>query len=66
MKVGDLVIDGTDIWRIDGVYLGAVGTEDLIELVTLTQKPGYVGMKTQPSSIVPRQLIRGKVYTRVD
>lgn len=47
MKVGDYIIkpDGTcecTIWRVSGIYLGGVGQESVIGLVSINKKPHSV------------------------
>lgn len=66
MKVGDLVVVGERIWRIEGVYLGCLGQESLVELRNLSEKPGVPGMTGgRETSFVPLPLVRGRVYTRI-
>jgi hypothetical protein len=47
MKPGDYIIkpDGSceaTIWRITGIYLGALGHQDVVSLVTINRKPHCV------------------------
>lgn len=66
MKVGDLVVIDRNIWKIEGVYLGCLGQENIIELRCLTMKPGYVsGIGPRETSLVPEQFLKGKVFTNV-
>lgn len=69
MKPGDLIFwedDGFGLnrfWRVESVILGAVGTEDLVRIRSLTHLPGLdeEGQR-QPTMLVPECLVRGLVY----
>lgn len=66
MKVGDLVMLGEHIWRIEGIYLGCLGQESLVELRNLRDKPGVPGVTGwKETSFVPLPLVRDHVYARV-
>lgn len=39
MTPGDILIKGGHVWRIEGVYLGALGQQSVVELVSLTETP---------------------------
>lgn len=62
MKPGDLVVEEARIWRVTGVYLGAVGQEDVVGLEPLDKTPPHVGEETVAEMIVPTALVQGKVY----
>lgn len=47
-------------WRIEGVFLGALGQEDLIELRSLTHRPGHTYETGEhPTTFVPEPILRG-------
>jgi hypothetical protein len=50
---------------IDGVFLGAIGQVSLVELRSLTEKPGTAYGKNLPATtFVPEPLLRGfTIYT---
>jgi hypothetical protein len=60
MKVGDYIIkpDGSleaTVWRITGIYLGGLGHQDVVSLVTINRKPHSV-----PGEMyVPLELVEG-------
>lgn len=70
MKPGDIVrkenpISGIDLfWEVEGVFLGAVGQENLVRLRSLSQRAGSLGELTQTCTIVPEALLQGRVYAR--
>jgi len=46
-------------WCVRGVHLGAVGVESLVELESLTHKPGWTGeWESHPVLFVPEVLLR--------
>lgn len=71
MKVGDIVycpdhkFGQHRFYMIDGVFLGAVGQVSLVELRSLTEKPGTAYGKNLPATtFVPEPLLRNfVVYT---
>lgn len=52
-------------WKIEGVYLGCEGQESLIELRSLTEKPGVPGRTGgAETTFVPEPLLRDvTIYT---
>lgn len=67
MNVGDMVIhrgSSVHLWEIVGIFLGATGQEDLIELSPVSHRPGHVGGKTHETCFVPEALLRGCVFAR--
>ena len=52
-------------WQIEGVYLGCEGQESLVELRSLTERPGVPGRTGgNGTSFVPEPLIRNlTIYT---
>lgn len=65
MKPGDLIMkrdeahDRLWLWRVEGVHLGCVGQEGLVELRSLTHAPGYRGGPDKPeTTFVPEPLLR--------
>lgn len=69
MKPGDIVFwqdekfSRNRFWKIEGVYLGGEGQESLIELRALDMTPGSVGGSIHDTSLVPEQLVRGRIFT---
>jgi hypothetical protein len=64
MKPGDIIIwqcqKFTNIhkWKVMGVHLGAVGQEGLIEVESLTHKPGWTGeWEFHPRLFIPEVLL---------
>jgi hypothetical protein len=46
-------------WRVVGIHLGAVQTESLIEMESITHKPGWTGhWEYHPRIWVPEVLVR--------
>jgi hypothetical protein len=46
-------------WRVNGVHLGGLGTESLIELENVSHKPGWTGeWETHVMMFVPECLLR--------
>ena len=67
MKVGDVVIAGRNAFRIAGVYLGAVGTQNLVGLESLNLATGYAHGGPIKEMFVPEELVlTAGVYRRVD
>ena len=65
MKPGDIIMwrdekFGRDrFWEVHGVFLGAEGQEGLIELKSLTQRPGHTYESgIHPTTFVPEPLLR--------
>lgn len=52
-------------WRIEGVYLGCVGQESLVELRSLTEAPGVPARTgNAETTFVPEPLLRdAMIYT---
>lgn len=69
MKPGDIAFyEDTDFcrhrfWRIEGVFFGASGRESLVELRSLSPIPGGAYGKTVETMMVPKALLRGKIFT---
>ncbi len=67
MRVGDIVIAGRNVFRIVGVYLGAVGTQNLVGLESLSLATGYACGGPVREMFVPEELVlTAGVYRRVD
>ena len=67
MKVGDVVLAGRNAFRIVGVYLGGVGTQNLVGLESLHKATGYAGNVTVREMFVPEELVlTAGVYRLVD
>jgi len=66
MSPGDIIIwedpqrmASAHKWRVVGIHLGAVGEESLIEMESLTHKPGNTGeWEWHPRVFVPEVLVR--------
>lgn len=47
-------------WRVEGVFLGAEGQESLVELRSLTERPGTSHTyHAHPTTFVPEPILRG-------
>jgi len=62
MKVGDYIIkpDGlheATIWRVTGIYLGALGHQDLIGLIPINRKLGNAGGPDVIEMLTPIELV---------
>jgi hypothetical protein len=67
MKVGDIVLAGRGAFRIVGVYLGGVGTQNIVGLESLNLSTGYAQGCPITEMFVPEELvIAAGVYRRVD
>jgi hypothetical protein len=67
MTVGDLVLCGRSVFRITGVYLGALGVQNLIGLKTLSLRSGSAHGQAVKEMLVPEELIKGlDIYHRVE
>lgn len=70
MNTGDLIVWRDEkfghhrFWRVEGIYLGAEGQESLIELRSMTERPGASGAGRHETTCVPEPLLRNAtVYT---
>lgn len=66
IKPGDIIEcgDGPSLhrWEVQGVHLGALGVESLIEMESRTHKPGWTGeWEYHPRVFVPAILLRDNV-----
>jgi hypothetical protein len=68
MRVGDIVVAGKHTFRISGVYLGGVGTENLVGLISISLNPGAANGETIDEMLVPEALVLTAegVYRRID
>jgi len=67
MQVGDVVIADRKVYEVTGIYLGGVGTTNLVGLKSITERPGYAGNQKADEMLVPEALILcAKTYRRVD
>ena len=67
MKVDDIVLAGRNAFRVSGVYLGGVGTQNLVGLRSLNLVTGYAHGEPVDEMLVPEELvIVAGVYRRVD
>lgn len=69
MKVGDIVVfpsenRGSIIWRITGVFYGALGCEDVVALQSVNLKPGCAFGEIVKEMLVPLALVEGHVFSR--
>ena len=58
-QVGDLVLLGRTVFRVTGIYLGAVGVQNLVGLKSLTLKIRSAHGTRVAEMFVPEELIRG-------
>lgn len=60
LSVGDVLIYGTTHrWVVRAIHLGADGQESLIEMESLTHKPGWTGVWEYHHTLwVPEVLVR--------
>jgi hypothetical protein len=70
MQVGDIVVAGNNTYRITGIYLGGVGTQNLVGLESLNKAHGWAHGSKVEEMLVPEELVvpgflQG-VYRRVD
>lgn len=67
MQVGDIVIAGKNAFKIVGVYLGGVGTQNIVGLESLNKATGYADGAPVKEMLVPEELVLvAGVYRRVD
>lgn len=66
MKVGDIVIGGHNYFRITGIYLGGVGTQNLVGLESLGRFTGYANGIPVKEMLPEELVITAGVYRRVD
>jgi len=67
MQVGDIVIADKKVYEITGIYLGGVGTTNLVGLIPVTEWAGYCGGVKVVEMLVPEALVlSAKTYRRVD
>jgi hypothetical protein len=65
MRVGDLVICGKGTFKITGIYLGGIGTQNLVGLEVLNRAKGYIDGMPVHEMYVPEELVlNAEVYTR--
>lgn len=65
MKVDDIVIAGNNSYRITGIYLGGVGTQNIVGLRSLNKAHGSAHGITIMELLVPEELVLN-VYRKVD
>lgn len=67
MQVGDIVVAGRNAFRIVGIYLGGVGTQNLIGLESMNLATGYANGMPVKEMLVPEELVLvAGVYRQVD
>lgn len=65
MKVGDIIEwkeEGHEPhrWKVNGIHLGGVGVESLIQVENISHKPGWTGeWETHQMMFIPEVLLRG-------
>lgn len=62
ITVGAIVECMTHRWKIEGVYLGALGTESLIELSNINHRNGNDGPRKVRRMFVPEALVLAGAY----
>jgi hypothetical protein len=66
MKVGDIVVAGNNTFEIVGVYLGGVGTQNIVGLKSKNKVDGSAQGATITEMFVPEELVLcAGVYRRV-
>ena len=59
MNVGDKITLENHTWEIEGIHLGAMGRESLVQLKSLTHSPGWTGVwEYHPMVFVPEIILR--------
>ena len=58
MLVGDVVIFGRSIFRVTGIYLGAVGVQNLVGLKSVSLKSGGAHGHRVKEMLVPEELVK--------
>lgn len=66
MQVGDIVIAGNKSYRVTGIYLGGVGTENLVGLKSLTLNKGYAGRLIDEMFVPESLVLAAELYRRVN
>jgi hypothetical protein len=67
MQVGDIVVAGHNTYRIIGIYLGGVGTQNLVGLKSLNKVDGWaLGHKVEEMMVPEELVLTAGVYRRVD
>lgn len=67
MKVGDIVVVDNNTFEIRGVYLGALGQQNIVGLKSKNKSNGSAQGATITEMFVPEELVRfAGVYRRVD
>lgn len=60
LKPGDRIEYGRHRWRVEGIHLGALRQESLVEMESETHEPGWTGeWEYHPRLFVPIILLRG-------
>ena len=62
MKSGDYIIKPyaaheANIWRVTGVYYGALGHQDMVGLIPINRKPGSDGERDVQEMLTPLELV---------
>lgn len=59
MRVGDEITIESHKWKVEGIHLGAMGQESLVELKSLTHSAGWTGeWEYHPMVFVPEIMLR--------
>ncbi len=59
MQVGDILEKDGHQWKVYGIHLGAQGQESLIEVESISHKPGWTGeWEYHPRMFIPEILLR--------
>lgn len=69
MKPGDYVIYPTEdhvtfVWRISGIYYGALGQEDVVGLQSAIRNPPVAHGRDVDEMLVPVALVQDFVFTK--
>lgn len=67
MNVGDLVLAGPGMFRVTGVYLGGVNSQNLIGLEVINKNAGSANGKLHSEMLTPEELVlNSHVYRKVN
>lgn len=58
MSVGDLILVGRSFFKVRGVYLGGVGTQNLVGLKSMSLRPGAAQGSVVREMFVPEELVK--------
>jgi len=66
MQPGNIIISGKGVFRVTGIFLGAVNSQDMVGLVPIVMKDGSAYGKIVKEMFVPMELaMLGTIYKEV-